>query len=79
MRDNMATNDLAATIKAIRPMVPAKDFDISLRFYSLTPCRAFSPRARDETRESRGMTCLFLPNMVPRRGRGLEPAAVPAV
>ena len=30
----MATNDLAATIKAIRPMVPAKDFDVSLQFYS---------------------------------------------
>jgi hypothetical protein len=25
---------LADTIKAARPMVPAKDFDISLRFYS---------------------------------------------
>ena len=30
----MATNDLAATIKAMRPMVPAKDFDVSLQFYS---------------------------------------------
>ena len=30
----MATNDLAATIKAMRPMVPAKDFYISLQFYS---------------------------------------------
>jgi hypothetical protein len=25
--------NLADTIKAARPMVPAKDFDISLRFY----------------------------------------------
>ena len=30
----MATNDLAATIKAMRPMVPAKDFDVSRQFYS---------------------------------------------
>ena len=26
-------NNLADTIKAARPMVPAKDFDLSLRFY----------------------------------------------
>jgi hypothetical protein len=32
MTDN--TKDLAETVKAVGPMVPAKDFNISLQFYS---------------------------------------------
>jgi hypothetical protein len=32
MADN--TDHLTGTIKVLRPMVPARDFDISLRFYS---------------------------------------------